>query len=100
MQTSCMSLAGERQPGTMLEAASREAGVEAQAIAGMQDRLRAALGGDTGAISATRILHLYLERIGVDYKAMPAYAAVLAGLQADVPLPARLQMRLAPAVPL
>ena len=60
--------AGERQQGTSLEAAAREAGVESHAVAGMQERLRAALAGDTGAISATRILHLYLERLGVDFK--------------------------------
>ena len=67
--------AGERQQGAALEAAAREASVEVHAIANMQERLRAALGGDTGAISATRILHLYLERLGVDFKVWhhPAY---------------------------
>ncbi len=31
-------------------------------------RLCSVLGGDTGAISALRILHLYMERLGCDFQ--------------------------------
>ncbi|KAK9807258.1 hypothetical protein WJX73_003948 [Symbiochloris irregularis] len=59
---------GERQAGVLLEPAAREANVDVQTLTAMQERLRGALGGDAGAISAIRIMHLYLERLGVDFK--------------------------------
>ena len=35
------------------------------------------LGGDTGAISALRILHLYMERLGCDFQVWTSSSSVI-----------------------
>lgn len=47
----------------------RAAGCAPGALADTVARLASILGGDTGAISALRILHLYMERLGCDFQA-------------------------------
>ena len=49
----------------------RAVGCGAGALAEMSTRLVAILAGDTGAISALRILHLYMERLGCDFQVLP-----------------------------
>jgi hypothetical protein len=59
--------AGERAEPSE-EAVERAAGCGAGALGETSARLVAILGGDTGAISALRILHLYMERLGCDFQ--------------------------------
>ena len=70
-----VAAAGEWQPGSSQESAAREAGTDVQTLGSMQERLRGALAGDAGAISAIRIMHLYLERLGIDFK-VPAWPLI------------------------
>ena len=59
--------AGERaEPAE--EDVERAAGCPPGALADTVARLASVLGGDTGAISALRILHLYMERLGCDFQ--------------------------------
>jgi hypothetical protein len=59
--------AGERAEPTE-EAVERAAGCSPGVLADTTVRLCSILGGDTGAISALRILHLYMERLGCDFQ--------------------------------
>ena len=51
------------------------AGCSTAALAEAHSQLGAALGGDTSSISALRILHLYLERLGADFQVLHSYFA-------------------------
>lgn len=75
----CAQSTGERQGGGLQEPAAREANVDVQTLTVTQERLRGALGGDAGAISAIRIMHLYLERLGVDFKVRGALSVTFLG---------------------
>ncbi len=67
-----MVTSGERaEPAE--EDVERAAGCPPGALADTVARLASVLGGDTGAISALRILHLYMERLGCDFQARPFY---------------------------
>eukprot|EP00887_Chlorella_sp_A99_P006645 scaffold3.g6645.t1 len=48
----------------------RLCGLSAPAVLDAEQQLAAALGGDTAAISALRVLHLYLERLGCNLVAL------------------------------
>ncbi|CAL8469671.1 g9212 [Coccomyxa elongata] len=50
------------------EDVERAAGCAPGTLADTVARLASILGGDTGAISALRILHLYMERLGCDFQ--------------------------------
>ena len=56
-------------------------GCSASQVAEMQESVRSALEGDTGAISAARVLHLYLERLSIDFQACPSSFVVLSPSQ-------------------
>ena len=56
-------------------------GCSASQVAEMQESVRSALEGDTGAISAARVLHLYLERLSIDFQACPRSHVVLSPSQ-------------------
>ena len=72
-------------------------GCSASQVAEMQDSVRSALEGDTGAISAARVLHLYLERLSIDFQACPSsYFVLMPSQQTQLGKP-RSQRNLMPA---
>ena len=95
--------AGERaEPAD--DAVERATGCSKGSLNDTTVQLCSILGGDTGAISALRILHLYMERLGCDFQVhslcetltTPASFSVslLASLCDTIATPARFPVRL------
>ena len=56
------------------------------------------LGGDTGAISALRILHLYMERLGCDFQVSSTPLPLMAEDALGRQVPGRAYLRVAPTL--
>jgi len=64
--------AGQTDHHTPTEAMIESAtGCTASQVAEMQENVSTALDHDTGAISAVRVLHLYLERLLINFEVPP-----------------------------